>query len=152
MFTLFLLFICLGILFMSHEQYTKCTVKNSTSLTTLGAYRHRYTIQTHEQRYLVLYSNFSLISIIYILFSSHFCLIALFFFIDNPNAFAYSQCVSFWCTCGCWFLICKQPQKSEAWNASDRKLAAQAYQFLRNVSVIDDDIYIYIYGFKLHLV
>ena len=44
---------------------------------------------------------------------------------------------------GCWFLICKQPQKSEAWNASERKLAAQAYQFLRNVSVIDDDdIYI----------
>ena len=32
---------------------------------------------------------------------------------------------------------------SEAWNASDTKLAAQAYQFLRNVSVIDD-IYIYI--------
>ena len=31
---------------------------------------------------------------------------------------------------------------SEAWNASDTKLAAQAYQFLRNVSVIDD-IYIY---------
>ena len=49
---------------------------------------------------------------------------------------------------------------SEAWNASDTKLAAQAYQFLRNVSLIDD-IYIYIYiksikmligNFKLDLI
>ena len=37
---------------------------------------------------------------------------------------------------------------SEAWNASDTKLAAQAYQFLRNVSVIDD-IYIYIKSIKM---
>ena len=51
-----------------------------------------------------------------------------------------------------WVLVShlQQPQKLEAWNASDTKLAAQAYQFLRNMSVIDDDDDIYIYIYKVN--